>query len=67
VAWLWGSCVVVYGFLVGDLFVWYFPFSVYASQANVPYSEPVFAFLFVSAGLFGMIFSGYVVRACFEK
>ncbi len=49
------------------LFMWYIPFSAKALQVNVPYYEAVAAFLFVTGGLLGMIFSYFIMRACFSQ
>jgi hypothetical protein len=46
------------------LFVWFIPLQ---SGVLVTLSVGALAFVFVTVGLFGMIFSFFVVRACFER
>jgi len=46
------------------LFVWYVPTT---SKLWGSWGESALAFVFITIGLFGMVFSGFVVWVCFER
>jgi hypothetical protein len=54
-----------------ELFVWYFPFYYkfwdFFVQDALPIYETRMAFLFISVGMLAMIFSFYIVWACFKR
>ncbi len=46
------------------LLVWFVPLQ---SEPWLRWSDATLALAFITVGLFGMIFSFFVIRACFEK